>query len=99
LRQAPVEQRLIGGDDLQHDRMAQLEIARNCGNQGRAFHRRQQVIEEALLVGFKRGARRRLGIAVVGAAVTGDVGGPQRPVQVFMDDLESVGIGVVALSG
>ena len=76
--------------------MAVLEIARDRGDQGRAFHRRQQVIEEALLVGFKGRARRGLGVAVVGAAVgAADVGSLQRLVEVLVDDLEGVGIGVV----
>ena len=76
--------------------MALLEIARDRGDQGRAFHRRQQMIEEALLVGFERRARGGLGVAVVGAAVgAGDVGGLQRLVEVLVDDLERVGIGVV----
>ena len=54
------------------------------------------MIEEALLVGFEGRARRGLGVAVVGAAVSaGDVGGFERLIQVLVDDLEGVGIGVV----
>jgi len=54
------------------------------------------MIEEALLVRFEGRARRGLGVAVVGAAVAAaDVGGLQRLVQVLVNDLEGVGIGVV----
>ena len=96
LREAAVEQRLVGRDDLQHDGMALLEIARDRGDQGRAFHRRQQMIEEALLVRFEGRARGGFGVAVVGAAVgAGDVGGLERLIQIAVDDLEGVGIGVV----
>ena len=71
-----VEQGLVGRDDLQNGGMAGLEIARKLGDQGRAFHRRQQMVEETLLVGFESRACRSLGVAVVGAAVrSGDVGG------------------------
>src|SRR5439155_21701563 len=49
----------------------------------------------AISVGQRR-ARGGLGIAVVGIAVgAGNVGGLQRFVEVVVDDLESVGIGVV----
>ena len=72
--EAAVEQRLVGRNDLQDAGMAVLEIARDRGDQGRAFHRRQQMIEEALLVGFEGRARRGFGVSVVGAVVAGDVG-------------------------
>ena len=67
--EAAVEQGLVGRDDLQDRGMAVVEIARDRGDQGRAFHRRQQMIEKPLLVGFKGRARGGLGIPVVGAAV------------------------------
>ena len=53
LGEAAIEQRLVGRNHLQHDGVTLLEIARDRGDQGRAFHRRQQMIEETLLVGFK----------------------------------------------
>ena len=94
--EAAVEQRLVGRNHLQHTGMAVLEIARDRGDQGRAFHRRQQMIEEALLVRFKRRAGGSLGVAVVRTAVGScDVGGLQRLVEVLVDDLKGVGIGVV----
>ena len=96
LGEAAVEQGFVGRDHLQDDGVALVEIARDRGDQGRAFHRRQQVIEETLLVGFKGRARRGLGVAVIGAAVgAGDVGSLQRLVEVLVDDLKRVGIGVV----
>ena len=96
LGEAAVEQGLVGRDDLQDAGMALLEIARDRGDQGRAFHRRQQMIEEALLVRFEGRARRGLGVPVVGAAVVaGDVGGFERRIQVLVDDLKGIGIGVV----
>ena len=96
LGQAAVEQGLVGRHDLQDAGVALLEIARDRGDQGRTFHRRQQMVEESLLVRFKGRARRGLGIPVVGAAVgAGDVGGFQRRIQVLVDDLKGVGIGVV----
>ena len=65
-------------------------------DQRRAFHRRQQMIEEALLVRFEGRAGGGLGVAVVGAAVgAGDVGGLERRLQVLVNDLERVGIGIV----
>ena len=83
LGEAALEQRLVGRDDLHDGGMAGVEIARDRGDQGRAFHRRQQMIEEALLVGFEGRARGGLGVAVVGTAVgAGDVGGFERRVQV-----------------
>jgi hypothetical protein len=53
LREAPVKQRLIGRDDLQHDGVALIEIVLDRGDEGWALHRREQVIEETLLVGFE----------------------------------------------
>ena len=53
LGEPAVEQGFVGRDDLQDDGVALVEIACDRGDQGRAFHRRQQVIEEALLVGFE----------------------------------------------
>ena len=96
LGEAAVEQGLVGRDDLQDRGVTLLEIARDRGDQRRAFHRRQQMVEEALLVRFEGRARRGLGVPVVGAAVgAGDVGGLQRLIQVPVDDLKGVGIGVV----
>ena len=81
--QAAVDHRLVGRDDLDDRGMAGLEVARDRGDQGRAFHRRQQMVEEALLVRFEGRARGGLGVAVVGAAVdAGDVGRFERGAQV-----------------
>ena len=54
------------------------------------------MIEKTLLVHFKSGAGGSPGVAVVGvAALAGDIGGFQRFIQIAMDNLEGVGIGVV----
>ena len=96
LGEAAVEQGLVGRDHLQDAGVALIEVARDRRDQRRAFHRRQEMIEETLLVGFKGGAGGGLGVAVVGgAALAGDVGGFQRLIEVAMDDLKGVGIGVV----
>ena len=96
LGEAAVEQGLVGRDDLQDTGVTLLEIARDGGDQGRAFHRRQQMIEEALLVGFKGRARRGFSVAVVSAAVrSGDIRGLQRLVEILVNDLEGIGVGVV----
>ena len=96
LGEAAVEQGLVGRDDLQYAGVALLEIARDRAIRVGHFIAVKQMIEETLLVGFKGGACGGLGVAVVGgAALAGDVGGFQRLIEVAMDDLKRVGIGVV----
>ncbi len=54
------------------------------------------MIEEALLVGLEGRARGGFGVAIVGiASAAGDVGGFQRLVEIAVNDLKGVGIGVV----
>ena len=54
------------------------------------------MIEEALLVRFKGRTGSSLGVAIVGgAALSGDVGGFQRLMEIAMNDLKRIGIGVV----
>ena len=95
LGQAPLHQRLAGGDDLDDGGMAGLEIALDRGDQRRGLHRGDEVIEEALLGALEGRAGGRLGLAVQRPGLAGDVGGLQRRVQVVVDDLEGARIGVV----
>jgi hypothetical protein len=54
------------------------------------------MIEETLLIGLERRARGGLGVAVVSVAVTaGDIGGLQRLIEIAVNDLEGIGIGIV----
>src|ERR1700761_6091011 len=54
------------------------------------------MIEKTLFITFESRAGGGLGIAVVGAAVlAGDIGGFQRLIEISVNDLEGIGIGVV----
>ena len=64
LGEAALHQRLAGGDDLDDGGMAGLEIALDRGDQRRGLHRRDEMVEEALLGALEGGARGRLGLAV-----------------------------------
>ena len=75
--------------------MARFEIALDRGDQRRRLHRRNEMIEEALLGAFEGRARGRLGLAVQRPGLAGDIGGLERRIQVVVDDLERGGIGVV----
>src|SRR6516165_8898167 len=75
--------------------MSLLEITVHGGDQGRSLHRRDQMIEEALLGALERRTRRRLGLAVERAGLAGDVSGLQRRIEIVVDDLERGRIGVV----
>ena len=66
------------------------------GDEARDLHRRNQMIEEALLVALEGRTRGGLGISVIGlAALAGDVGGFQRRGQIIVDDLEGARISVI----
>ena len=77
LGQAPLHQRLAGGDDLDDGGMAGFEIALDRGDQRRGLHRGDEVIEEALLGALEGRAGGRLGLAVQRPGLAGDVGGLQ----------------------
>jgi hypothetical protein len=65
------------------------------GDQGRRFHRSNQVVEEALLGRFERRACCRLRLAVERALAAGDVRCFQRVVEIVVNDLKGPGIGIV----
>src|SRR3546814_2565225 len=88
LGEPPVEQRLAGRDHLHHDGVARLEVALDRRDQGRALHGGQEMVEEALLVGFEGRSRGSLGVAVQGAFGTGDVGRLERRLDVLVDRSE-----------
>ena len=95
-REAALHQRFAGRDDLDHRGVARLQIAINRSDEARDLHRRDQMVEEALLVGFESRARGALGVAVIGsAALAGDVRGFQRCGQIIVNDLEGAGVSVI----
>ena len=95
-RKAALHQRFAGRDDLDHGGVARLQIPIDRSDEARNLHRRDQMIEKALLVGFERRTRGALGVAVIGpAAFAGDVGGFQGRGQIIVDDLEGAGVGVI----
>ena len=75
LGEAALHQRLAGRDDLDDGGMAGVEIALDRRDQRRRLHRRDQMIEEALLGALEGRARGGLGLRVQRAGVAGDVGG------------------------
>ncbi len=95
LGQAAVQKRLAGRDHLHHDGMPLIEIALDRLDQRRAFHRGQEMVEEALLVGFEGRVGGGFGVAVQGTLGAGDVDRLERRLDVLVDDLEGVGVGVV----
>lgn len=54
LGEPSLQQGLVGRDDLNNRGMPRVHVALNRLDQARHLHRRDQVIEEALLVRFKR---------------------------------------------
>ena len=98
--EAPLHQRLAGGDELHHGRVAGLEVALDALDQRRRLHGRKQVVVEPLLRALECGPRRRLGLRVerarsAPAAGADDVRGLQRRGEVVVDHLEGTGVGVV----
>ena len=95
-RKAALHQRFAGRDDLDHRGVARLQIAINRSDEARDLHRRDQMIEEALLVGFEGRTRGALGVAIIGlAALAGDVRGFQRRGQIIVNDLEGASVGII----
>ena len=95
LGEPPLHQRLAGRDDLDDGRMAGFEIALDRGDQRRRLHRRDEMIEEALLGALEGRARGGLGLGVQRAAGARDVGGLEGGVEIVVDDAERARIGVV----
>ena len=65
------------------------------GDQRGRLHRRDEVIEEALLGALESRPRGGFGLGVQRARFAGDVGRLQRGVEIVVDDRERAGIGVV----
>ncbi|CDN96333.1 hypothetical protein BN949_05510 [Agrobacterium tumefaciens] len=81
--------------------MTVLQVCCGRFEKSRRLHRRQEMIEEALLGAFESGARSSLGIFVQRdgfagrAGRTSDAGGFHRSIEMVVDHLERLGIGVV----
>ena len=75
--------------------MAVLQIRGNRFDERGRLHSRDQMVEKALLVAFERASGRGLGLGVQGAGLARHIGGFERCVQILVDDLKSVRIGVV----
>ena len=69
--------------------MPGFEIGRDGLKQRGRLHRRDEVIEEALLVALEGAPGRGLGLPVQGAAFACDVGGFERRFQILVNDLKS----------
>ena len=95
LGDAPVQQSLAGGDQLDDAGMAGLEIGLDRPDQRGAFHGGQEMAEEALLGALESRQRGGLGILVEGGIALHDAGGFERVFHIAVDHLEGAGIGVV----
>ena len=92
---APVQQGLAGGDQLDHAGMAGLEIGLHGPDQRGAFHGGQEMAEKALLRSLESRLRGGLRVLVEGGIALHDAGGFQRVFYVAVDHLEGPSIGVV----
>ena len=90
---APVQQSLAGGDQLDDAGMAGLEIGLDRPDQRGAFHGGQEMAEEALLGALESRQRGGLGILVEGGIALHDAGGFERVFYIAVDHLEGPGIG------
>ena len=95
LRDPPFHQRFVGGDELHHRRAPGVEIGLDGTDEARALHGGQQMAEEALLGALEGRECCRLGVAVEGIAVLHDAGRLERHLEVGVNDLEGLGIGIV----
>ena len=93
--EAALHQAFAGRDELHDGGVAALEIGGDRPQQRRRFHRRDEVIEEALLVAFEGAFGGGFRLAVQRAAFAGDVDGLERRFEVGVNDLEGLGIGVI----
>ena len=87
--------RFVGGDELHHRRPPGVEIGLDGTDQARALHGGEEMAEEALLGALEGRERGRLGVAVEGVAVLHDAGRLERHLEMGVDDLERLGIGIV----
>lgn len=88
LREPPLHEGLGGRDQLDDGGPALCKIVLDRADQRGHLHRRDEVIEKALLIGLERGMRCGVGLAIQGAPIAGDVRGLQGRAQVLMDDLK-----------
>ena len=95
LGDAPFHQRLAGRDQLDDGGPPGFEVGLDRADQARALHGGEQMAEEALLGALECRERGRLGVAVQRVLAIDDAGGLERLLDVPVDDLEGVGIGVV----
>ena len=98
LGQPALGERLAGRDQLDDGRASLVEVLLHGAQQRRALHRGEQVAEEALLCALEGAHRGGLGLGVVRFAQARDAGGFECFLQVGVDDLERVGVGVVDLA-
>ena len=92
---APLKQRLAGGDQLDDAGMARLKIGLDRPDQRGAFHGGQEMAEEALLRALKSRQSGGLGVLVERGIALHDAGGFERVFYIAVDHLEGPGIGVV----
>ena len=92
---APVQQSLAGGDQLDDAGMAGLEIGLDRPDQRGAFHGGQEMAEEALLGALESRQRGGLRVLVEGGIAFHDAGGFERVFYIAVDHLEGPGISVV----
>ena len=95
LGDAPLHQRLAGGDELDDGRPPLLHVRLDGADQRGALHRGQQVAEEALLGALEGRQRGGLRVPVERGFPVDDAGRLQGLLDIGVDDLEGAGIGVV----
>ena len=91
---APFHHGLAGGHQLDHGATAGGEVGLDSADQGRALHGGQQVAEKALLGALEGGQGGGFGVPVERLLSLRDAGGLQRLLDVGVDDLERVGVGI-----
>ena len=92
---AALHQGLAGGDQLDDAGAPLFEVGVDGAEERRALHGGEEVSEEALLGGLEGRDRGGLGVAVEGLLAVDDAGGLEGILDVGVDDLEGVGVGVV----
>jgi hypothetical protein len=74
---------------------AGVQIALDRGEQCRRFHSSDQVIEESLLVAFEGAPGGGFRLAIQGTGVARDIHGFQRRLEILVNDLEGMSVGIV----
>ena len=88
---APVQQSLAGGDQLDDAGMTGLEIGLHGPDQRGAFHGGQEMAEETLLRALEGRQRGGFGVLVEGGIALHDAGGFQRVFYIAVDHLDTCG--------